>query len=267
MSSTALVKTRSVDGLTISYVDTDVESDLPPVILLPGWCGDHRGFAQLIEYLRGERRVICVNWRGHGVEPYPVPDFGCQEQAADALALLNDLQLDTFVPVSHSHGGWALLELLDQAGADRAPRAVVLDWLMRSPTPDFADSLRRLQEPDGWLNACRDLFRAWLPGPDHEPMRREMEARASAYGYEMWSRSGRVISTEYAAHGSPMLRMAKLRTTRPIRHLFSHPQEPEYEALQADFALSHPWFTAIRLGGSTHFPAREIPDVVAGHIR
>lgn len=259
--------TLTIGQYPISYLDNErTDSRSPAIVLLPGWCADYRRFDLLIPFLDASYRVVAINWRGHGVEPYSVADFGPREQAQDALAVLDTIGVDLFVPVSQSHGGWALLQLLEDAGIERAPSAVVLDWLMRPPTPEFAASLAGLQDEARWLDAVRGLLQSWLPGPEMAETRREFEARAFTYDFEMWSRSGRVISRAYAEHGTPVQAMAALSAPRPVLHLFSHPTEPGYRDLHAEFARSHPWFSYEFLGGATHFPSQELPDKLAAHI-
>ena len=251
----------------LSYVDNQRHTATPAVVLLPGWCHDHRAFRYLISELDTDFRVVVPNWRGHGLTPHEVADFGYEEQASDALAILDEIGVDTFVPVSHSHGGWTLLELLELVGPQRAPRGLVIDWLMWPPTPQFAESLALLRDPDRWREGCRGLFDVWLDGHNEERVRHHLEVEMKDYGFDCWERSGRVIGAAYAKNGSPMQMMANLSSPRPIRHLFSQPTAPEYEKINSDFADEHPWFSYAKLGGPTHFPAIDVPDRVATHIR
>jgi pimeloyl-ACP methyl ester carboxylesterase len=256
-----------VDEHTLSFVDNEREVDGPAIVMLPGWCHDHRAFRHLLAEIDAEFRVIVVNWRGHGLTPCHVPDFGYEEQARDALAILDSAGVGSFIPVSHSHGGWPLLELLEIVGPERAPRGIVIDWLMWPPTARFAQSLALLKEPDRWREGQRGLFDVWLDGHDEQRVRHHLEVEMKDYDFDCWGRSGRVIDDAYGKNGSPMRMMAGMGSPRPLRHLFSQPTAPEYEKINSDFADEHPWYSYAKLGGPTHFPAIDVPDRVASHIR
>lgn len=257
----------TVDGHSLSYVDNRRQAAEPAIVMLPGWCHDHRAFRYLISEIDPEFRVVVPNWRGHGLEPHAVDDFGYEEQVSDTLAILSEVGVDSFIPVSHSHGGWVLVDLLEQVGPRRAPSGIMLDWLMWPPQPDFAESLDLLQDPDRWSEGRDGLFSSWLGGHSEERVRHHLEVEMKDYGFDCWGRSGRVIDDAYAKNGSPMQMMANLSSPRPIRHLFSHPTAAEYEKINSDFADEHPWFSYAKLGGPTHFPGIDVPDRVAGHIR
>ncbi|WP_051580963.1 alpha/beta fold hydrolase [Pseudonocardia acaciae] len=254
-----------VGGHVISYLDHGPRH-APVVLLMSGWCHDHRLFDQLVPLLRAHYRTLCVDWRGHGADRGPVPDFGCPEQAADTLAVLDALGIERFLPVSHSHGGWANLLIADRAGTARVPRLILLDWLMTPPAPGFADSLAAIQNPDTWVEGRRRLFDVWLNGQDQPRVRRHLDEEMSGFGYPMWALSCRVIADAYAEFGSPLNRMAAMAEPRTVKHLFSQPTDPAYERAQHEFGRHHPWFDYRMLGGPTHFPSLDSPARVAAEI-
>lgn len=255
-----------VDGHPISYQDNGPRN-APVVVLMSGWCHDHRLFDQLVPHLESDLRVLCIDWRGHGTDRSPVADFGYREQAGDVIAVLDELGVGQFLPLSHSHGGWANLEIADRVGMDRAPRLLVVDWLMTPPAPDFADGLAAIQDPDRWIEGRQRLYDVWLDGQRHERVERHLSEEMSGFDFEMWARSCRVIADAYATFGSPMQRMARLAETRPVTHLFSQPTAPEYLQAQRDFRAQHPWFDFRILGGPTHFPTLDVPEKIADAVR
>lgn len=264
--TTADLGTIHVAGHPISYQDQGPR-DAPVVVLMSGWCHDHRLFDQLVPHLRDDLRVLCIDWRGHGADRSPVADFGPPEQASDTIAVLDALGVDRFLPVSHSHGGWVNLEIAERVGVARAPRLVVVDWLMTPPAPGFAEGLAAIQDPERWIEGRQGLYDVWLAGRRHERVQRHLDEEMSGFGFEMWARSCRVIADAYAASGSPLQRMARLTEPRPITHLYSQPTDPAYERAQADFRAGHPWFDHRTLGGPTHFPTLDSPEAVAAAIR
>jgi pimeloyl-ACP methyl ester carboxylesterase len=98
-----------------------VEGDGPAVLLLHGLGEDldvwwERGWAQA---LRGRRRVVAFDARGHGASTRP-RDPRCYDVAArvaDALAVLDAAGCDAADVVGYSMGGWTALLLARDAPA------------------------------------------------------------------------------------------------------------------------------------------------------
>ncbi len=254
-----------VAGNSISY-DQHGDAARPAVVLLTGWCQDHRLFDPLVPLLADDYYVVRIDWRGHGDDRTPVADFGPVEQASDALAVIDSLGIDRFLPVSTSHGGWANLELTERVGTARVPASIVIDWLMTSATPEFLQNLAASRGSD-WVQAQRELFDIWLDGSDNELVRNHLDNEMAAFDHEMWARSCDVIAEAYGKWGSPLQRMEKIPGERKIRHLFSQPTAAEYIGAQEDFHRTHPWFSYKLMGGETHFPTLDSPMHVADEIR
>jgi pimeloyl-ACP methyl ester carboxylesterase len=82
----------------------------------------------------------------------------------------------------------------------------------------------------------------------------------ASYGFPMWARAGREISSAYAQMGSPLQALASLESSVPVLHLYSQPDDPGYLAAQQSFAAEHPWFSVHKLAAHSHFPIIEVPD-------
>ncbi|WP_425826800.1 alpha/beta fold hydrolase [Streptomyces fractus] len=265
MASSTL-KTAVVAGNPLTY-DIHGDPEHPTVVLLSGWCQDHRLFDPLLPLLADTHHVIRVDWRGHGEDRTPVADFGSREQAEDVIALLERLGVDAFLPVSTSHGGWANIEIADRLGTARVPQVLVIDWIMTPAGPEFLAGLNAVQDPGTWREARQGLFDVWLGDSDHPLVRHHLDEEMAAFDFEMWARSCRVIADAYGTWGSPLRRMAAMKERRPVRHLFSQPTEAEYARAQDTFHAEHPWFSYRMVGGETHFPTLDSPAVVAEEIR
>jgi carboxymethylenebutenolidase len=87
-----------------------------------------------------------------------------------------------------------------------------------------------------------------------------MNEDMASYGFPMWARAGREISSAYAQMGSPLQTLASLEPPVPVLHLYSQPDDPGYLAAQESFAAEHPWFSVHRLSAHSHFPIIEVPD-------
>ncbi len=260
-----MINTMTVNGVQIAFDDQGLAPG-PAIVLLTGWAHDHRAYNRLLPHLLPDHRVIRVCWRGHGPDRTPVGDFGVAEQTADTIALLDALEIESFVPVAHAHGGWAALDIADALGAQRVPQVMILDLIMTPPPPEFVAGLHAIQQRETWLAGREGLVQSWLAGSSDEAVRYHMEHECGGFAFDMWSRACRVIENAYDTWGSPMGRMERLVEPRPIRHVFSHPKVPEYDQLHEEFRSRNPWFSYTRLNGQTHFPGLELPDRVAREL-
>jgi pimeloyl-ACP methyl ester carboxylesterase len=239
----------------------------PALLLLSGWCQDHRLFKHVAPELAKTNRVIQMDWRGHDDKRQYDGDFTTGDQASDVIALIEHLKLESVVPVSTSHGGWANLEICDRLGAKRIPRSIVIDWIMTNPGEAFYTMIDDLQVRENWEKGRKDFFNNWIVDTDNQDVIDHVNSEMASFDFEMWARSGREIALGYRKWGSPMQRMAALKEIIPISHIYSQPVAPEYTRAQLDFASSHPWFKPHKLVGKTHFPTLEQPMNVVEAIR
>lgn len=261
------MKTAVIDGRNIDYdITGSGPAGAPDLLLLSGWCQDHRLFDPVLPMLAEHHRVIRADWRSHGSDRTLDGEFGVREMADDTIALLDHLGVERVVPVSTSHGGWANLEITDRLGAARVPRTAVIDWLVLRAEPAFLAGLRLGYDPERWREGRQGLFDIWLAMADCPPVKHHLEEEMAKFDPELWRLSCRVIEDAYATHGSPLERMAEIKEPRPIAHLFSQPLVESYRAAQRDFAAEHPWFEPHWIDGETHFPTLESPRAVADLI-
>ncbi|KAL2810908.1 Alpha/Beta hydrolase protein [Aspergillus granulosus] len=266
-----MLLTKTINGTEISY-DTSGYATGPPLVLLTGWAHDIQLYDLLLPHLAHKYNVIRINWRGHSPSRDPIPDFGVDEQVSDTIALLDALDVPTFHLVSHSHGGWAGLGLVDKLGPSRVLSLFMIDQIMTDPPAEFASGLAAMQDKNGWKSARQALFDNWLAGSNHPAVRDHFAYSFGKFGYDMWALSCRVIAGAYGAHGNPMQRMEKIAESGrivPIRHVFSHPADNvAYRVRHEEFQAGggKEWFSWRDLGGPTHFPTLDCPETVAGEI-
>ncbi|MBT1154073.1 alpha/beta hydrolase [Aminobacter anthyllidis] len=258
------MKSIQIGANTLSYDETG-EGEV--LLLLSGWCQDHRLFKTLAPELAKTHRVIRLDWRGHGEYREHDGDFATDDQASDVVAFLDKMNIDKVVPVSTSHGGWANIEVTDRLGTARIPRSVVIDWIQTTPNEDFFRMIDHIQDRTNWENGRGDFFNYWIGDTENQDIVNHVNSEMAQYSFEMWARSGREIGKAYRKWGNPMQRMAALTEKRPITHIYSQPFEPEYAQAQLDFAAGNAWYKPNKLPGRTHFPTLEQPKVVADTIR
>lgn len=250
-------------GLPLAFDDRGTGG--PAILCLPGWCENRSAFARLVELQSSQRRVLSVDWRGHGESGPAEHDFTADDLAADVIALLDARGIDEVIPVTISHAGWIAITLRRRLG-ERVARSVFLDWTMTPPPAAFLATLNSLRDPGRWRKARASLFASWMGRGSFPEVMRHIGEEMGAYGQEMWARSAREISLAYGQWGSPQHALACLHPALPVLHLYSQPKDDAYLWAQQAFAQAHPWFRVRRLHGQTHFPSLEIPEETAEAI-
>lgn len=258
------MKSITIGANAFSY---DEAGEGAALLLLSGWCQDHRLFKTLAPELSKTHRVLRLDWRGHGEHREHDGDFTVNDQASDVVAFLDKMGIDQVVPISTSHGGWANIEVTDRLGSARIPRSVVIDWIQTTPNEDFFRMIDDLQVRSNWENGRGDLFGYWIGDTENRDIINHVNDEMAGYSFEMWARSGREIANAYRKWGNPTQRMAAMKEHRPITHIYSQPFEPEYAQAQLDFAAQNAWYRPNKLPGRTHFPTLEQPKAVADAIR
>jgi len=247
-------------GIRIRYDDQGQGE--PALLFMPGWCGSRRVFDELARRCAQRRRTLALDWRGHGESATAPDDFGLEDLADDALAVIQASQADRVVPVAIAHAGWVAIELRRRLGA-RIPKLVLLDWIVLEAPPPFLAALRSLQDPAEWQQTREQLFSMWLQGLDIPALTHYVREDMGSYPFEMWARAGREIGAAYAKAGSPLQALASMDPSVPVFHLYAQPEDPGYLAAQRSFSAAHPWFQVSKLEARSHFPMYEVPDEMA----
>ncbi len=236
------------------------------MLFLPGWCANRTVFQDLAPLCARQRRIMALDWRGHGESGAPEADFGSDELVQDALSVIEASGVDRFVPVALSHGGWVAIELRKRLGT-RVEKLVLLDWIiMMQPPREFFEGLEGMQSSERWRETVERIFAVWLGGVDKPALTSFVRREMGAYGFDMWSRAAREISSAYADLGIPIQILSTLKPPLPVRHLYAQPDDPRNLAAQRLFAASHSWFNVRRLNAKSHFPMYEVPEEMAGAI-
>jgi pimeloyl-ACP methyl ester carboxylesterase len=244
------------DGLRIDYCDEGASTSLP-IVCLTGWCSSRERFARFVARAAQERRVLALDWRGHGGSQMPSGDFGIDEMARDVLAVAEDARLDKFAIVSASHSGWVALAVRERLG-DRVPKVVHMDWLLVPPSPLYMDVIRRLQSEATWEAARDKLFGIWRGGVDDSEVEAALDVMR-AHGPAMWMRAGREIERSFREQASPLAAWAALPSRPEILHMYGQPQDPAYLEQQQELARRHRWFFVEQVRAQSHFTMIETP--------
>jgi pimeloyl-ACP methyl ester carboxylesterase len=90
-------------GIDIFYRDTMTEG--PAILCLHGRYGRGETWVDFIQHYGRNFRIIAPDQRGHGLSGKPVSKYTAEEMAADMVALLAFLKIDSAIVVGHSMGG------------------------------------------------------------------------------------------------------------------------------------------------------------------
>lgn len=254
---------RTRTSPSIAY-DDEGEGE-PALLLLSGWCVDRSAFADLAPACSVNRRVLALDWRGHGESDQHASDFGIAALVEDALAVIAEANAQVVVPVALAHAGWVALELRRRLAA-RVPAVVLIDWLVLEAPSPFLAVLGGLQDADAWLGTRELLFSMWLHNTDNRKVVRLVRETMSAYGFEMWARGAREVAAAYRREGSPLRAFAALDPPVPALHLYAQPADPAFLHDQQLFAESHPWYSVRKVNARSHFPMLEVPREIATSI-
>ena len=250
-------------GVCIRY--DDIGRGEPLLLGLTGWCASRRHFAAMAHELAPRRRVITLDWRGHGESAKPSADFGAADLVEDAAAVIAASGARRIVPIATAHAGWVAIELRRRLG-DRIPKIILLDWIVLDPPPPFLGALGAMQDPASCQQTVDQLFSMWIGTSTHKAVADFIRNDMGSYGTDMWARAGREIGAAYGREGNPLKALAALPSPPPVLHLYAVPKDEGYLAAQHAFAKDHPWFQVRRLDTLTHFPTLESPQTVAAAV-
>ena len=134
-------------------------ADARPLLLLHAWGESRRSFDRLVPWLAGFR-VYAPDLRGQGEADKPADGYSLAEQAGDAAAILDALDVRKAFVLGSSSGGYVAQQL-----AVGHPERVAALVLVGAPLslrgrPAFADEVDRLTDPvdEDWVRNSLSWF-------------------------------------------------------------------------------------------------------------
>ena len=117
------------DGVTLHLTDSGEPADAagPPLLLLHGWGQTRAMFRHQVEGLSGSRRVVTLDFRGHGESDKPHHGYRIARLATDVVELLDHLGLERVDALGWSMGASVLWSVVDLHGTAPFRRLVCLD--------------------------------------------------------------------------------------------------------------------------------------------
>jgi pimeloyl-ACP methyl ester carboxylesterase len=150
-------------GIRVHFAEHGSASGTP-VVFLHGWPDSWFSFSQVLPRLPRTVRAIAPDQRGFGESDHPESGYTLPELAADAVALLDALDIECATIVGHSYGSFVAREVAI-AHPQRVTALVLIGTGFSTWTP----------VTEGLQAALRKL-----PDPIPEPFAREFQA-STAY--------------------------------------------------------------------------------------
>ena len=246
------------DGVTLYYALS--RGDAAPVVLIHGWCCDHRHMAPLAEHLSSQgHAVMSLDLRGHGRSDKPQQAYPISAFADDVAWCCRELQLQQPIFIGHSMGGIVAYEL-----AVREPQlpgaivmldsAVVLPAAARDAVPQL---LGLLSGPDYAATLREFVARVFfLPSDD--------AARKAGILDDMSATPQHVMLAAYAGLAAYDAATAAGRYGGPALYIAANEPSP-----RSDMACLRELLPQLQTGqtvGSGHFCQLEVPQQVQAMI-
>lgn len=101
----------------------------PALVFLHYWGGSSRTWQHVVDALSPDYRTVAIDQRGWGKSAAPEAGYALSDLADDVLAVVDALELESYILVGHSMGGKAA-----QLAASRCPRGLV-GLVLVAPAP------------------------------------------------------------------------------------------------------------------------------------
>ncbi|MBL8921312.1 MAG: alpha/beta fold hydrolase [Myxococcaceae bacterium] len=176
VTASGLVKANGVTLYWASWGEGE------PVVLFHGGAGHSDHWSNQVPALMAKFRVIVIDARGHGRSTRDTRPFTYAQMADDALAVLDELKVDTFSAAGWSDGGVIALDLAIRH-PERVKRLFVLGTNFtvsggkRGSSPALtayfarcaADYAKLSPTPKGYEALLAALRPMWKSQPDYAP--------------------------------------------------------------------------------------------------
>jgi pimeloyl-ACP methyl ester carboxylesterase len=249
-----------------------------PLLLLHGWPQHFWCWRRVVPLLAGDFRLICPDLRGFGWSDAPGRGYDSETFAADAVALLDALDIQRAGLIGHDWGGFSsFLVALRHPGRVERVLAVStpIPWLRR--TPRVAAATWRTWYAWMLAGVGREAVRR-RPGVAHMMIRRDGpdeaidESEAELYA-ETLREPARAEATQqlYRSYVRTVLSMGArryegLRLTVPTRLIVGRGDQAVPEVVVQGFE-PHADDMRVELVEGGHFLPEERPELVASATR
>ena len=245
------------DGLRIFY---HTEGAGEPLVLYHGLTGSGERWRDTgyVAGLAGDYRLIIIDARGHGRsdKPHDTLAYGRRKQAADVIAVLDDLGIDQTRFWGHSMGGDVALTL-GRHYPDRVSALVVTGF---SP---FAAAGEEAAEMAAWANDLTGGMEGFVAGYERRHGELPADAKARWLANDGTALAACVASMIAESDGSQVADLAHIAT--PVMLLVGTEEPFVDKARETARLLPHGAFVALE--GLDHVETFFRSDVVLPQVR
>jgi pimeloyl-ACP methyl ester carboxylesterase len=272
----AEIETADAGRLRVHYAEAGQGA---PLLLLHGWPQHFWCWRRVVPELAGEFRLICPDLRGFGWSDAPGRGYDNETFAADAVALLDALELERVGVVGHDWGGFTSF-LVALMHPQRVNGLLVVSapipWVR--PSPRLAAAAWRTWYAWALAAIGREALRR-RPGavrlmlrhgtPDEAIDEREAEIYAAPLREPARAEASQLLYRNYLR---TLLSLRErpydgLRLTTPTRLVAGRGDQAVPEVTLRGFERHADDMTLELVDGCGHFVPEERPDVVLRNVR
>ena len=142
-SPTPWSRWTEIDGALVHYIDTAPGSDLPVLLIVPGFLGSYATFEELIGLLRPCLRIIVIDLPGFGFSEVPKGDCGAERLVGTVESLAKNLGIRDISLAGTSIGALVAMRLATDR-PDLVARLALLSPFGAAGQAGAADKIERL---------------------------------------------------------------------------------------------------------------------------
>ena len=258
-------KTLTLNGLRFHYLDWGrPRPDAQTMVCLHGFSSHAHSWDTFAEAMRERYHVLALDQRGHGLTEWAT-DYHAQRRVEDMQAFQAALNLDHFVLVGLSMGGYIAFEMLRQA-PERIAAAAFLDTSARPDTAEQTErrhALIRIAEAGGLDRVAELQFPLMV-----DASRLEDAALKAAYG-RMVEETGAdaFVRQQKAIMSRPDSRPDLGRIACPALALVGDGDQATPPELAREIAAGIPGAELAVIERCGHLSTLERPAEVSGRLR
>ena len=272
----AEIDTADAGRLRVHYAEA---GEGPPLLLLHGWPQHFWCWRRVVPELAGDFRLICPDLRGFGWTDTPGRGYDSETFAADAVALLDALELERVGVIGHDWGGFSsfLLTLMHPERVNGLLAvSTPIPWV--KPSPQLAAAAWRTWY--AWVlaaigreavsrrpGAVRLMLRQGAPNAAIDE--REAEVYAERLRVPARAEASQLL---YRYYLKSLLSLSErpydgLRLTRPTHLVVGRGDQAIPEVTLRGFEPHADDMQLELVDGCGHFVPEERPDLVVRHAR
>ncbi len=156
------------DGVELSFRDSG--GDGVPLVMLHGLGQSQQAFTHQFEMLGENRRVITVDFRGHGESGKPAHGYRIARLAADIAELLNHLELKSVDALGWSMGAAVWWSFIDLYGTSRIHQLILVDQPTVIITAPWMSAIEHAEAGSLWDLPTLQLIVAAQCAPQAPPI-------------------------------------------------------------------------------------------------